>query len=52
MERDFLDKNRETTSIRDVGSGRTSFPFVGEVGLHEMCNAFAQLAHAVQTRPK
>jgi hypothetical protein len=52
MERDFLDKNRETTSVCEVGSRRTFDPFVGEVGLHDMCNALAQLAHAVQLRTK
>jgi hypothetical protein len=49
MERDFFGKNAETTSVSGVGRRLTCGFRVGDLGLHDMCNALAQVAHAVQT---
>jgi hypothetical protein len=49
MERDFVGKKPGTTSGRDVGVRLTPAMPVGGQWLHDMCNAFAQLAHAVHS---
>jgi hypothetical protein len=52
MERDFTEKKAGTTSASDVGRRRTRGKDVGDWWLHQLCNAFAQLAHAVQNERK